>query len=138
MLVLYIFALSVALDLLQATPNDYPGFLSWKHEFQITYGDDFIESIAYENFRANKKRIDEHNDQYWKCKVSYSLGLWEKSDQNASQLNIELNGLTLGTEGRVVVGTTNIATANVSYFNYAEMGYVTGVLNQGKLNARAN
>lgn len=94
----------------------------------------FFSQEAYKIFSNNRKRIDTHNERYFACNVSYALGLWKNSDLNDSEVNYQLNGLAVALEGRsIFVGGYDIQEANVTYLNYAEMGYVTRVFDQGRI-----
>lgn len=85
------------------------------------------------NFCYNLKQIEEHNRRYFDCNVSYALGLWKKSDMNVSELNVQLNGLSVGLESRTIyIGGSEVKKSNVSALNYTEMGYVARVQDQGK------
>lgn len=82
-----------------------------------------------------------HNEQYYACKVSYALDLWEKSDLTDSEVNSRLNGLEMSNQSllgssefqtrAIFAGGHEIKTADVEHLNYVDMGYVAGVLNQG-------
>lgn len=88
--------------------------------------------MAFRTFCSNRRRIIKHNEEFNACNVSYALGLWKKSDLNNSEVDAELNGLSVGLEGRAIfIGGNEVKPANVSSLNYVDMGYVAGVQDQG-------
>lgn len=109
--------------------------MTWRSDFNIVYGDNETESQAFKTFCINLKRIESHNQKYFACNSSYALGLWKKSDMNDKVVNKELNGLEAALEigGRLLfISGIKILEANVSYLNYVDEGYVTGVQDQGE------
>lgn len=119
--------------LVSSTSTDQEeAFETWKQKFFVSYLNNETEAEAFEKFCVNQKLIDEHNKLYESCNSSFSLGLWEKSDKSATELNGELNGLQMTLRGKsIFIHGFQIDDANVSFWNFAEMNYVTRVLNQG-------
>lgn len=117
-------------------------FMTWKLEFHVDYDSNETETRAFRNFCINRKRIETHNDKYFACNSSYALGLWKRSDVNTTAVNSELNGLEpqLEISGRAIffLSGIKIEDANVTYLNYVERGYVTGVQDQGTFEKPTN
>lgn len=120
-----------------ASSEEQNAFLNWKIEFNIDYNDNETENGAFKTFCYNRKRIEDHNQQYFACNSSYALGLWKRSDVNTTVVNKQLNGLEpqLEVSGRAMffINGIKIEDANVTSLNYVEMGYVTGVQDQGEI-----
>lgn len=132
MLVFHLIIVYFTFDTASASQEEKRAFQTWLRDFDIVYDDNETMAQGYLNFCYNLKQIKENNRRYFDCKVSYALGLWKKSDMNVSELNVELNGLSVGLESRTIyIGGTEVKKSNVSALNYTEMGYVARVQDQG-------
>lgn len=122
----------ISFVLVSSTSEQYEAFETWKSKFLISYTNSKTELEAFKQFSINQKLIDDHNKLYEACDSSFSLGLWDKSDKSASEINGQLNGLQMTVASKAIyISGFEINTANVSYLNYAEQNYVTRVLDQG-------
>lgn len=99
------------------------------------------ENRAIYNFMLNKQLVDEHNKQYANCNASYALGMWEYSIYSNSEVNKMLNGFRPPPEGElpppevdgrtIYVGGYFVDPTNLTQFDWANLGAVNAVLNQG-------
>lgn len=139
-------ALLIILTLTLKSTKSWPkslldDFTSYKNHFPVNFTCQADENRAIYNFMLNKQRVDDHNRQYVNCKSSYALGLWEYSIYSDSEINKMLNGFRPPpkdelpppevTGKTVYIGGYFIDPINITEFNWANLGAVNSVVNQG-------
>lgn len=122
-----------SLGYLHGISVEQEAFDDWKQKFDKSYKSTDAEEKAFEIFTHNFNELREHNENFKKGLVSYTLGLWEESDKLASIVSSSLNRIKVPVvKGRSRVLPSAVPKSSIKSLNYVELGWVNEVDRQKK------